>query len=73
MSRRKTNLITDDGLCVYDLDVQAVELWAVAGPSGFDIELIDPDHLPDGFRWVENDEWERLNEEYQDNLSDRSD
>jgi len=69
--RRKTSLITDDGLSVYDLDVQASELWVVAGPHGYDVNSIDPDNLPDGFRWVGNEEWEKLNEGYADHLSDR--
>jgi hypothetical protein len=51
---------TKDGLTVYDLDPQAGELWAVAGPNGFDPKAIDPDNLPDGFRWVEDEEWEAI-------------
>ena len=64
--RLKTGLITDDGLTVYDLDVNASELWAVAGPHNFDVNAIDPDALPDGFRWVSNEEWEKLCDGYQD-------
>ena len=60
MTRRDTNLTTRDGLRVYDLDVQASELWAVAGPAGYDVESIDTDSLPDGFRWVTDDEWVAL-------------
>lgn len=56
-------LITKDGLTVYDLDPQASELWAVAGPAGYDIKSIDPDNLPPGFRWVDNDEWADLQSE----------
>ncbi len=52
-----TSKITADGLTVYDLDPQAAELWAVAGPAGVDPTTIDPEDLPDGFRWVEGDEW----------------
>lgn len=51
---------TNDGLTVYDLDPQAAELWAVAGPGGVDPATIDPDSLPDGFRWVTSDEWESI-------------
>jgi hypothetical protein len=69
-NRRKTSLITDDGLSVYDLDVNASELCVVAGPHGCDVMSIDPDDLPSGFRWIENEEWERLNEQYADFLSD---
>lgn len=53
-------LTTKDGLTVYDLDPQASELWAVAGPAGFSKGDIDPDNLPEGFRWVTAEEWEGL-------------
>ena len=72
-TRRTTGLITDDGLRVYDLDVMASELWAVAGPYGYDVHAIDPDNLPPGFRWVDNEEWDRLCEERADELSSRND
>ena len=55
-----TNMTTADGLTVYDLDPQASELWAVAGPANWDPSRINPDALPASFRWVEEDEWERL-------------
>lgn len=61
MHAQKTNFTTLDGLTVYDLSPQASDLWAVAGPDGVDPQTIDPDSLPDGFRWVENSEWEALN------------
>lgn len=61
-----TNLMTLDGLTVYDLCPQGGELLAVAGPSGFDPKLIDPDNLPDGFRWVESDEWADLQSDVDD-------
>jgi hypothetical protein len=51
---------TKDGLTIYDLDPNASELWVVAGPSGYDEKAIDPDNLPEGFRWVDSDEWEDL-------------
>jgi hypothetical protein len=53
---------TKDGLTVYDLDPQASELWAVAGPEGYRISDIDPENLPDGFRWVSENEWQELQE-----------
>lgn len=53
----QTKLTTADGLAIYDLDPHAAALWAVAGPPGFDPAKIDPDDLPDGFRWVEGVEW----------------
>ncbi len=55
-----TTKITSDGLRVYDLDPRASELWAVAGPDGYDPTTIDPDDLPEGFRWVEEEEWSDL-------------
>lgn len=61
MQATKTNMTTKDGLTVYDLDPQASELWAVAGPAGVDPKTIDPDGLPDGFRWVTDEEWSELN------------
>lgn len=57
-----TNMRTKDGLVVYDLDPQASELWAVAGPEGF-TGTVDTDDLPDGFRWVDNAEWSALQAE----------
>jgi len=41
----KTNKKTSDGLTVYDLDPQASESWAVAGPDGIDPSTIDTDDL----------------------------
>ena len=35
----------------YDLSPQASELWVVSGPKGYDVDDIDPESLPDGFRW----------------------
>lgn len=51
---------TKDGLHVYDLDPNASELWAVAGPEGCDVKAVDTDNLPEGFRWVSEDEWSEL-------------
>ena len=42
-------MLTKDGLTIYDLDPNASELWAVAGPEGYDVKAIDPDNLPPGF------------------------
>ena len=56
----KTVYKTIDGLCVYDLDPQSSELWVVAGPDVPRPELIDPDDLPEGFRWITNEEWEQI-------------
>lgn len=41
----------------YDLDPRAGELWVVAGPAGYDVADLDPDELPEGFRWVTDEEW----------------
>ena len=60
MKAQRTNLKTADGFTVYDLDPQAAELWAVAGPDGLDPATIDPDNLPDGCRWVDEAEWTTL-------------
>ena len=59
----KTDMMTYDGLRVYDLDPQSSELWVVAGPDDWtpaQLEEIDTDNLPTGFRWVDGAEWERL-------------
>ena len=56
----RPTLTTKDGLTVYDLDPQASELWAVAGPAGFKKGDIDTDNLPERFRWVTAEEWEGL-------------
>ena len=62
MAALRTALVTHDGLRVYDLDPTAAELWAVAGPDGYDPATIDPDAMPDGFRWIEDEEWGLLNQ-----------
>ena len=41
----------------YDLDPKSGELWVVAGPAGYDVADLDPDELPEGFRWVTDEEW----------------
>lgn len=56
-----TDLRTADGLTIYDLDPQSAELWAVAGPADVDPTTIDPDALPDGFRWITDAEWASAN------------
>ena len=38
-------MLTKDGLHVYDLDPNASELLAVAGPEGYDVKAIDTDNL----------------------------
>ena len=48
---------TFDDLVIYDLRPTADEIWAVAGPDGWDPKSIDPDDLPDGFRWCEDHEY----------------
>jgi hypothetical protein len=55
-----THWTTTDGLAIYDLDPLSAEMWALAGPAGHDPKTIDTDDLPEGFRWVEGDEWEEL-------------
>lgn len=57
---KETDRKTYEGLSVYDLQPQGGELWLVAGPAGYDASTIDPDDLPDGFRWVTSDEWEDI-------------
>lgn len=57
MTAKHTQLTTADGLAIYDLDHSAAELWAVAGPAGYDHDSLDPDSLPAGFRWVTDEEW----------------
>lgn len=54
---------TKDCLAIYDLDPQGGELLAVAGPAGWKISEIDPDDLPEGFRFITNAEWEELQNE----------
>lgn len=60
MNATTTEYRTRDGLAVYDLDPQASELWAVAGPDGLDPAAIDADNLPAGCRWVSDDEWDQI-------------
>jgi hypothetical protein len=63
MQEGQTMTTTNDGLHIYDLDPQASALWVVAGPAGYRVDAIDPDHLPDGFRWITAGEWEHLEEQ----------
>ena len=58
----KTNKHTQDGVAVYDLDPRGPELWVIAGPEGLDESTIDTDNLPNGCRWVTEDEWSELME-----------
>jgi hypothetical protein len=57
---RTTAFTTADGLRVYDLCPQSPDMVAVAGPDGIDPRGIDADYLPEGFRWVTDDEWAEL-------------
>ena len=57
-----TNRKTAAGETIYDLDPLAGDLWAVAGPAGVDPTTIDPDCLPEGFRWIDEGEWEAASE-----------
>ena len=61
MKAIKTNLTTTDGLTVYDLAPAAGDLYAVAGPDGYDpaalAELVADERMPAGFRWIKDEEW----------------
>ena len=59
MTTAKKVYRTNDGARIYDLDPQAAELWAVAGPDDLAIEAIDTDDLPQGVRWVTDEEWQQ--------------
>ena len=61
----KTKYTTADGLAVYDLAPELADLCAVAGPDGH-TGPIDPDDLPQGFRWVTADEWEALDKAWEE-------
>ena len=56
---KSTGLVTKDGLWLYDLEPLAGSLMVVAGSPNF-TGTINPDNLPNGFRWVEDEEWEEL-------------
>ena len=64
MKAIKTNMRTADGLTVYDLAPLAADLYAVAGPAGYDpVELaamVADDQLPAGIRWIKDEEWSDL-------------
>ena len=64
----KTSLKTKDGLAVYDIDPLASDLWVVAGPDGH-TGPIDPDDLPEGFRWVTNEEWASMQNAVKEELT----
>ena len=56
----RTRLLTQDNLRVYDLNPQATEVIAVAGPDGHDPDKLDIEQLPAGFRRIDVEEWEEL-------------
>lgn len=56
----RTDRVTANGERVYDLAPLASDLWAIAGPDGLDPTTVDSDHLPAGYRWVEDEEWSDL-------------
>ena len=51
------------GLRIYDLDPQNANLVAVIGPDGADPWTLDPEALPEGFRWCSDEEWEQAHED----------
>lgn len=51
------------GLRIYDLDPQNANLVAVIGPDGADPWTLDPETLPEGFRWCTDAEWEQAHED----------
>ena len=63
----RTDWVTANGERVYDLEPLAWDygtdglcygdLWAIAGPDGLDPTMVDSDHLPAGYHWVESEEW----------------
>lgn len=53
-----TDRRTADGWTIYDLFPRAEKLFAVAGPYEVDPHSIDPNDLPDGFRWIDHSEWD---------------
>jgi len=58
---KKTDLLTATGERIYDLLPLAGDLWAIAGPDGLDpttVAIKAADDLPEGYRWIEDDEWE---------------
>lgn len=42
----------------YDLDPFDGQLWVAEGPAGYQPEELDPQELPQGFRWVDTEEWD---------------
>ena len=51
---------TKDGLRLYDLAPHSAELCVVAGPIGYWVSDLKVDSLPDGFRWVGDDEYRKV-------------
>lgn len=56
---KRTKYKTADGLRIYDLEPLTLDIFAVAGPDWKDPRSIDGEDLPEGFRWITNDEWEK--------------
>ena len=51
---------TKDGLRLYDLAPHSAELCVVAGPIGYWVSDLNVDSLPNGFRWVGDDEYRKV-------------
>jgi hypothetical protein len=66
-----TGMLTRDGLTIYDLQPLGGELTAVAGPGGHSAAAVAHsvfnEDMPDGFRWVDTDEWADCVESQEDN------
>ena len=56
---KRTKFKTADGLRIYDLSPLTMDIFAVAGPDWKDPRSIDCEDLPEGFRWITNEEWEK--------------
>jgi hypothetical protein len=52
-----TTLTTQTGERIYDLCPLAGDLWAIAGPDGLDPRTVNTDDIPDGYRWLDEEEW----------------
>jgi hypothetical protein len=62
-SAERVNNLDYSGIFIYDLNPNSSDLMAIVGPESIDANMVEYDAenhetmLPDGFRWLTNDEW----------------
>jgi hypothetical protein len=45
---------------VYDIDVYSSQILVVIGPEGLTQDMVNEGDVPDEWRWISGDEWEKF-------------